>query len=296
MKITVTGSLGNISKPLAEILVKNGHQVTIISSNPAKISQIEALGARAAIGSIADTAFLTGAFQGADAVYTMVPPNWTVKNYRQYIGETGRHYRNAIEASGVTRVINLSSIGAHLSKGTGPIAGLYDVEQTLDTLDGVSIRHLRAGIFFINFFFDIPLIRNAGIMGNNYSSQARLVMVHPRDIAAVAAREIQHSFEGKSHRYVVSQELQVTEAVNALGIAIGKPDLPWVQFSDEDAFKGMMSAGMSEAIAGVYVEMGRSIDSGLLYEDFDAHKPQERGATTLNDFVKEFAAVYNADK
>ena len=37
MKITLTGSLGNISKPLAEILIKNGHEVTIISSNSKKV-------------------------------------------------------------------------------------------------------------------------------------------------------------------------------------------------------------------------------------------------------------------
>jgi uncharacterized protein YbjT (DUF2867 family) len=224
----------------------------------------------------------------------MVPPNWTVSNYRQYIGETGLHYRNAIEASGVRRVVNLSSIGAHLGNGTGPIAGLYDVEQTLNTLNGVAIRHLRAGIFFINFFFDIPLIHSMGIMGANYSNQARLVMVHPRDIAAVAARELQHPFEGKSHRYVVSEELQVAEIVKVIGAAIGKPGLPWVQFSDEDAFKGMITAGMSEAIARVYIEMGTAIESGVLFEDFKAHKPRELGSTKLIDFANEFAAMYNA--
>ena len=36
MKITLTGSLGNVSKPLAEILISSGHDVTIISSDAAK--------------------------------------------------------------------------------------------------------------------------------------------------------------------------------------------------------------------------------------------------------------------
>jgi uncharacterized protein YbjT (DUF2867 family) len=294
MKLVIAGSLGNISKPLAQILVEKGHDVTVISKDAEKVGQIEAVGANAAIGSVSDTAFLTSAFKGADAIYTMVPPNWSVGNYRQYIGETGIHYRNAIEASGVSRVVNLSSIGAHLSNGTGPIAGLYDVEQTLNTLNGVAIRHLRAGIFFINFFFDIPLIRTMGIMGANYSKEARLVMVHPRDIAVVAARELQHPFEGKNHRYVVSEELQVAEIVKIIGAAIGKPDLPWIQFTDEDAFKGMVTAGMSEAIARVYVEMGMAIESGVLFEDFEAHKPEELGSTKLTDFLNEFAAIYNS--
>jgi uncharacterized protein YbjT (DUF2867 family) len=294
MKITLTGSLGNISKPLAEILITNGHEVTIISSDPKKSNAIEAIGAKAATGSISDVGFLTHSFTGADAVYTMVPPNWGVGNYRHYIAQTGKNYLEAIKTSGVKRVVNLSSIGAHLQDGTGPIAGLYDVEQALNTLDAVSIKHLRAGIFYINFFFDMRIIRNMGIMGNNYGEKTKLVMVHPIDIAAAAAQELQSSFEGKSHRYVVSEEREISEIVKILGTSIDKPELPWVQFSDEETFAGMTGAGMSEAIAGVYVEMGSAINSGLLFEDFNQHKPEVWGSTKLNDFVNEFAAVYKS--
>ena len=296
MKITLTGSLGNISKPLAEILIKNGHKVTIISSDSKKRSAIEALGAKAAIGSISDVSFLTNSFEGADAIYSMVPPNWGVSNYRQYIAETGKNYLKAIKASGVRRVVNLSSIGAHLSAGTGPIAGLHDVEHRLNTLDGIAIKHLRAGIFFINFFFDIPIIQKMGIMGNNYGEKVKLTMVHPKDIAEIAAQELQGSFEGKSHQYIVSDEREISEIVKILGNAIGKPELSWVQFSDEETFAGMISAGMSEAIAGTYVEMGRAIGSGILFEDFNQHKPEVLGTIKLVDFAKEFAAVYKSQE
>jgi hypothetical protein len=131
-------------------------------------------------------------------------------------------------------------------------------------------------------------------MGNNYGEKAKLVMVHPRDIAAAAAQELQSTFEGKSHRYVVSEEREIAEIVKILGASIDKPALPWVQFNDEEAFAGMIGAGMSEAIARVYVEMGRAINSGLLFEDFNQHKPEVWGSTKLNDFVNEFAAVYKS--
>lgn len=296
MKITITGSLGNVSKPLAELLINNGHEVTIISSDPKKINNIEALGAKAAIGSVADVAFLTNAFKGADAIYTMVPPNWAATNYRQYIKETGNNLRDAIKASGVKKVVNLSSIGAHLSEGTGPIAGMHDVEQTLNTLDGVAIKHLRAGFFYINFFFDIGTIRHMGVMGNNYGSNAKLVLVHPNDIAIAAAQELQGAFAGKSHRYVVSEERTIADIVKVLGAAINKPDLPWVEFSNEETYAGMTSAGMSPAIATTYVEMGTAIKSGILFEDFETHKPQVWAQIKLPHFAHEFAAVYNAQQ
>ena len=47
MKITLTGSLGNVSKPLAEILISSGHDATIISSDAAKKKIIDTLGAKA---------------------------------------------------------------------------------------------------------------------------------------------------------------------------------------------------------------------------------------------------------
>jgi uncharacterized protein YbjT (DUF2867 family) len=294
MKFTLTGSLGNIGKPLAEILIKAGHDLTIISNAPDMQAKIEALGAHAAIGSVADIAFLTKSFTGADAVYTMVPYNFGATDYRQYVAGIGNNYAAAIKASGVKRVVNLSSIGAHLENGTGPIAGLHDVEQILNRLDNVTVKHLRPAIFYVNFFFDIALMKGQHIMGNNYSKEARLIMAHPRDIAAVAASELQQSFTGKSYRYVASDEQRVSDVVSILGSAIGKPELPWVQFTDEQTFAGMTMAGIMPAtIANLYVELGNAIDKGILWEDYDRNRPETLGDTKLSDFAKEFAMIYN---
>jgi uncharacterized protein YbjT (DUF2867 family) len=79
MKYVITGSLGNISKPVVKQLVTAGHDVIVISSNADKKVEIENTGAKAAIGSVEDRAFLTQAFSGADAVYLMIPPNWTTE-------------------------------------------------------------------------------------------------------------------------------------------------------------------------------------------------------------------------
>lgn len=75
MKIVITGSFGNISKPLTQALVQKGHLVTVVSSNAERQKDIEALGAKPAIGSLENPEFLATVFAGADAVYCMVPPN-----------------------------------------------------------------------------------------------------------------------------------------------------------------------------------------------------------------------------
>lgn len=57
MKIIVTGSLGHISKPLTQTLVQKGHSVAVISSKSERQAAIEAIGAKAAIGTIEDVNF-----------------------------------------------------------------------------------------------------------------------------------------------------------------------------------------------------------------------------------------------
>ncbi|MEJ2884289.1 NAD(P)H-binding protein [Pedobacter sp. GR22-6] len=292
MKLTLTGSLGNITRPLAETLIAAGHEVTIISSNADKIGAIAALGATAAIGSVEDIEFLTKAFSGKDAIYTMVPPNFGAPDIRAFIGSVGKKYVEAIKASGVKQVLNLSSIGADLDGGTGPIAGLHDVEAAYSTLGGVAIKHLRPAYFYINLFGNMDMIKHAGILGSNYDAAAPLVLVHPADIAAAAAEELQAGFEGNSIRYVVSDEASAGSLTQALGTAIGKPELPWIEFSDSDALQGMLQAGLPEPMAKSYVEMGDAVRSRKLFAHYYANKPAVFGKVKLEDFAQEFAKAF----
>jgi uncharacterized protein YbjT (DUF2867 family) len=288
MKIIVTGSLGNISKPLAKQLIANGHDVTIISSNADKVNEIEALGAKAATGSIADVDFLVQTFRGADAVYTMIPPNFAATNYRKYVGDAGKTYAEAIKKAGIKRIANLSSIGADIDGGTGPISGVHDAEIELNKLEDVAIKHIRAGFFYTNFYNNIPMI-NQGFLGSNYGEQTRLVMTHPRDIADIVAEELQNTFTGKSVRYAVSDERTLDETVKVLGAAIGKPDLKWIEFTDEQSYDGMLQGGLPPEIARNFTEMGTAVRNAILWKDFDATGRVISGKIKLEQFAKELA-------
>lgn len=293
MKFVVTGSLGNVSKPLTEKLIAAGHEVTVVSSKAEKAGPIEALGAHAAIGSVEDVEFLTKTFAGADAVYAMVPPNFGAADWKKYIAGVGENYAAAIKASGVKHVVTLSSMGAHMPEGCGPVSGLYFVEKALDSLDGVNVKHLRPGFFYTNLLGQIGMIKNMDIMGGNYGENAQLVLVHPVDIAEVAAEELLGlSFKGKSIRYIASDEKTTGEVASILGKAIDKPELPWVNFSDEDNLAGMLQAGLPEEIARNYAEMGSAMRSGEMASDYLVNRPSVFGQTKLDIFSRTFAAVY----
>lgn len=296
MNIVITGSLGHIGQPLATELVQKGHSVTVISSKPDKQTAIQAIGATAAVGSLEDVAFLTAAFTGADAVYCMVPP----ANYFDhsldllaYYRRLGRNYSQAIRQSGVKRVVNLSSVGADLVKGSGLLFGAHEVEQLLDeSPSDVAITHVRPMAFYYNLYGYTHLIKQQALIAANHGADDTLVWVSPIDIAAVVAQELVTPFDGSNVRYVASDELTGHETARILGEAIGKPDLTWVLISNEQMQSGLVAAGMNPQIAAGLVEMYESVHSGVLQEDYFGHKPAVMGKVKMTDFAREFATAF----
>ncbi|MES2678556.1 MAG: NmrA family NAD(P)-binding protein [Bacteroidota bacterium] len=293
MKITITGSLGNISKPLAKKLKAAGHQLTIISHSEKRRAEIEELGATAAIGSINDATFLKNTFTGADAAYVMVPPAMGGNNIVINTGLAGEAIAKAIVESGVKRVVLLSSVGADLETGTGPIAGLYKVEQHLNKIAGVNFTFLRAGYFYINFYNNVPMIQNMKIMGGNFAATTVLPLAHPEDIASAVAEELQMKTSSSKVRYIVSDLKTLRELAGGIGAGIEIPELPWVEFSDEDALKGMKQAGLPEELAELYTEMGRGFRTGKLTQHFIGSGSPVSGKIKLGEFAKEFASEFN---
>jgi uncharacterized protein YbjT (DUF2867 family) len=296
MKIIVTGSLGHISQPLTKELVQKGHQVTVISSKPDKQSAITDLGATPAIGSLEDVPFLTQTFTGADAVYVMIPPPPTSYfdhsvDLPIYIGRIAENYAKAIQQSGVKRIVHLSSIGAHLEKGTGLILEHRQAEHTLGDIPGIDITYMRPTSFHYNLLAFIPLIKSTGIISSNYGGEDMVVWVAPVDIAAAIADEIVTPVKGKKVRYVGSDELTCNEVASILGTAIGKPDLKWITIPNEDMQSRLETIGMNPSIAAGLVEMQSSIHDGVFFDDYFQHRPV-LGKTKMTDFAKEFAAAF----
>ena len=291
MKIILTGSLGHISRPLAEQLLKQGHEITVITSNADRQKEIETLDAKAAVGSVLDAPFLQATFTGADAVYCMIPPNFAAPDSRAYYQSVGRSYAHAIRTAGVKRVVHLSSWGAHLPEGTGFITGSHDVEQLLNQLPGVNVTHLRPGSFYYNLYNFAGMIKNIGLIKSNYGGDDKVVMAAAADIADAAAEELTTAGSVKV-RYIASEDITCTAAAAILGEAIGIPNLQWVTISDQQALDSRLQAGIPLPTAEKMIELSAAIHSGAMREDYDKHPPVKSGKVKLADFAKEFAAVY----
>ena len=317
MKIIVTGSLGNISKPLTQELIQKGHSVTVVSSKPEKKSAIEQLGASAAIGSIEDVAFLTKTFSGADAVYCMLPPFDYFDPTLDIMVTTRRQIGNycaAILASGVKKVVHLSSIGAHTDKGNGLLAFHHLAERIFKELPAdVIIKHMRPVGFYTNLYdfkmsiegkgflgmfltlrfsgFWSLLTGKRGVIAANYGADDVIPWVSPKDIAAATAEELTTPFVERKFRYVASEELSCNEIARIIGEAIGKPYLKWALMSDKDMLSGLKMFKMPESRARGVVDMNAGMHNGIVNEHYYLNRPKVMGKTKLKEFAKEFAAA-----
>ena len=294
MNIVITGSLGHISKPLTDQLIRKGHTLTVVSSKPDKQPAIEAAGATAAIGTLEDVVFLVKTFTGADVVYTMIPPaNYFDQNLDLlgYCNRIQANYAQAIRQSGVKRVVNLSSIGAHLPLDSGVMFSAY--ESGVNTLPAdVDVMNIRPASFFYNLFGYAGMIKAQGFIAANYGAADVIPWVSPVDIAAAVAEAIEMPVAGHHFRYVASDERTGTDTARVLGEAIGMPDLEWKLISDNEMQDGMIAMGLTPEAVTMLVSMYGALHTGVLSEDYYRHRPAVLGQVKLDDFAPEFAAVY----
>ncbi len=296
MKIVVTGSLGHIAKPLTQELVQKGHHVTVISRDAEKKKEIEALGAKAAIGAVEDVDFLTATFAGADVVYAMIVPGSffdPAYDLIVHVKQIANNYAKAIKQSGVKQMVHLSSIGAHMERNNGILLFHYHAEQIFKALPSdVIVKTVRPVAFYYNLLAFIPAIQHTGSIASNYGAEDRVAWVSPKDIAAVVVEEITTPFVNRTLQYIASDEPSCQQIASVLGAAIGKPDLTWNVIPNEQMENILTGVGMNSNIAKGIVEMNAAMHTGELFEDYHRHKPV-LGKVKIEDFAKDFAAAYH---
>lgn len=288
------GANGNITAKAVRLLLAQGKAVRVVGRSREHLRPLQDAGAQITVGDAADPGFLTAALRGATAAYTMIPPNYAAADPRGEQRRIGEAIAMAIEDSGVRHVVNLSSGGAHLPAGTGPIAGLHEQEQRLNSLPGVSLLHLRPGYFFENHLHAAALIKALEIYPSMEASDAPIPMIATQDIAAIVVRELQRVGEPPGHRplHLRGPRLYtMAEAARILGAAIGKPGLAHVRSEPAQAKAGMVEHGFSAAMADLFEEMAVALSDGRIADGFTSG-PTETTPTALEDFAPMFAAVY----
>ena len=170
----------------------------------------------------------------------------------------------ALEQAGVKHAVTLSSVGADKQAGTGPVAGLHELEEVLNRIAGLNVVHLRAGYFMENTLGQAAAIHAMGKAAGPLRGDLKLPMIATRDIGSAAAELLLAlDFSGKQTRELLGQrDLSMDEATAIIGKTIEKPDLKYVQLPGEQMQPIFIQMGMSANVASLILEMAEALNSG----------------------------------
>jgi uncharacterized protein YbjT (DUF2867 family) len=292
--IVVTGSSGRTGKAATEALLAKGEKVRVVGRDAKKLAPLVQLGAEPFVGNVEDVVSMTEAFNGASAVYLVLPEDISQYDLRAHQERVSDCYSAAVGQAQVRFVVNLSSIGAQHSKNTGPIVGLHNQEQKLNSVVGLNVLHLRAAYFMENLFMSMQSLRAMGALPGGLRPDVPMPWIATKDIGEYAASRLAvRDFSGSSIQELHGQrDLSMQEAASIIGHAIGKPDLAYVQVPSLMLADSLQQMGLPKKTSELMVEMWNSANAGLIVPQ-ESRSAGNTTPTTLESFVKSvFAPVY----
>lgn len=291
----ITGATGNTGKPIALSLLEAGKKVRIISRNAEKAKELTDKGAELFIGDTSDAEFLKKAFNGATAVYAMIPMEWQAQNYTEYQLKHIHAIAEALKSCAVKYVVALSSQGAHLESNSGVVLGLHKMENTFNSIEGLNTLHLRPTYFMENTLGMVGMVKQAGIMGSPIKPDLSFPVIATKDIANYAAKRLMAlDFTGHNVQNLLgAREITYPELAKVYGSAVGKSDLNYIEFSSADFKNAMVNQmGSSESVADNLNDFIKAMNEGKVMatakRDTESTTP-----TTIEEFAHTFNYVYN---
>ncbi|GAA2912694.1 NAD(P)H-binding protein [Streptomyces mexicanus] len=266
--IVITGPTGNIGRPLLSLLLESapaaGEELRVVVRDPARLPDAVRARVDVVTGSHGDAEVVDRAFEGADAVFWLVPPDASLAPEDAYCGFT-RPAAEALAAHGVGHVVGVSALG----RGT-PVAhraGLVTASLAMDDLlagTGAAYRALANPSFFENLLEEADSIREKGVFTDTVAAERKAPLVACADIAAAAARLLlDRSWTGTGSVPVLGpQDLSPDDLARIMTEQLGRP-VRYERQSLDDLRATLVGYGLDEAFAQGIVDMKRAKDDGL---------------------------------
>lgn len=287
MKYAITTPTGHIGSRVTELLLDAGKDVTLLVRDASKVSEFTSRGATATEGSLEDVDYVLRATAGADVLFWLSPPNYAAPDLRAYQNVLGDVAACAITENGIEYVVNLSSLGAQHSDGNGPVNGLHDIEQKLNAT-AANITHLRPTAFFENTLHSLGSVKESGAMYMPVSGATSVPMIATRDIGTYAAAVLTTlDWTGQRAQHLFGPKEYSHDEVAAIYTGILETPVAHVQVPAKAAKAAMTGMGLTEDLAGLYIELYESFGSGHFRAGVE--EPDYRGETTFEEFAREVA-------
>lgn len=284
----VLGATGHTGSVIANVLLDMGKKVRVVGRDEKKLAPFVSRGAEAFAADVVDKEALCRAFDGAQAAYTLTPPNLTSSNLRAYQDQVTETVASALETTGVKYAVTLSSFGADKPDKTGPVLGLHTMETRFAKISGLNALHLRAGYFMENTLPQVGILQQFGMMAGPVNGELKLPMIATRDIGAAAADALLRlNFTDQQPRELLGQrDISYNEIARIVGAAIARPALAYIQLPAEQVVMAMAQMGISKNVAGLVCEMADALNSGHM-RALEARTAGNTTPTSFETFVQE---------
>lgn len=275
----VTGATGKTGSAVANRLLDEGRPTRVFLRSAKKGQALAERGAEIAIGTLEDVGALTAAMEGATGAYLMLPYDHNSENFIEDGRVLAEGYAKAAAEAGVTRVVGLSSIGAHTVEPIGPMGREKHFEDAFGDHPGA--RFLRAAYFVENWAPALAAAQD-GSLPTFLPAEVPLQMVSSADIGNRAAALLLADEAPRITELAGPKDLSPKQVATVVGTILGKSVVPLEAPLDQVA-AAFRQFGFSGGIADLVQEMYVAYAEGRV--TFEAREPA-RGVIPIEDTLR----------
>jgi uncharacterized protein YbjT (DUF2867 family) len=247
--ILVTGGTGNIGSELVRLLIAAGQKIRVLVRTPAKVQALEGK-VEVAIGDLDKPETLAPALKGVERAFLLAGgPNVPAQ-------ETA--FIRAAKAAGLKHVVMVSSGGVGKGLGSGPAHEPGEAELKAS---GLAWTLLHPWEFMSNLMWARQTIVEQGAIYSP-TGQGRSCVIHPHDIAAVAAKVLtSEGHAGKTYELTGPEALTTAEMAARLSAAAGRP-IQHVDIPDAAYREALAKAGLPPPVVDPMAKFYAAVKAG----------------------------------
>jgi uncharacterized protein YbjT (DUF2867 family) len=283
-KVLVTGATGSVGSGVVRELRDRGVFVRALVRDPDKSAATLGRGIELAVGDFADPGSIRRALDGVEHVFLACG---NVPNQVEY--ETDAI--DAARAAGVRRIVKLSALGAEVGSPLTFWDWHGQIEERL-WASGVPAVVLRPSFYMTNLLGAAQGVRHQGALFAP-AEGARISMIDPRDVAAVAAVAlITDGHEGQTYVLTGPEAIAYERIAKELCAVTGR-HVRFVAVPDEAARQALVETGMPEFIAKQIVTLFGALRQGVQERTTGAVRASTgREPRTFARFAQDHAGLF----
>ncbi|WP_353719779.1 NmrA family NAD(P)-binding protein [Dyadobacter sp. 676] len=284
MSNIILGASGRVGSAVVGQLLERKAPVKGVVRDDEKAEALKTRGAEAAIADAHNLPALKVAFRGGETLFALTPETGREENVLGDTNDILTNYRAALAASGIRKLVGLSSMGAQHREGTGNLVMSYMLEHAFDGLDLTRV-FIRPAYYFSNWAAYLESAGETGILPTFFPTDLKIPMICPSDVGHFAAEVLLNDASDMTIYELYGPASYSSDDVAAafsevLGKKVKAQQIPRNQWAG-----ALGSIGFSRDGIRNFIEMTDAVISGKSTPEGNGTVTAEMG-TTLEEYLE----------